>query len=108
MVFDPPLDVARSSEGRAWITTYPEHGRISLTYRVQADEQRSLLEIYLADVEVPQQYGLIYHLVVNRFTTFGTWPEKYSYRAEIDLQTGANAAAWHKASADATGSDATE
>ncbi|WP_246956416.1 hypothetical protein [Brachybacterium sp. Marseille-Q7125] len=46
--------------------------------------------------------------VVNRFTTFGTWPKKYSYRAEIDLQPGANAAAWHNASADATGSDATE
>lgn len=95
--FGPPLDVTRAGEGRFTVTSHPEMGTISGPYRVTIDGELTHLEIDIDSVTPPRQRGLLYKLIINERTTFGTWPKDYHYEALIDRRGGAVEASWRNA-----------
>lgn len=94
IVFEPALDVTRTGQGRVTVTTYPEHGVIGAEYRVTRDGGTARLAIDMDEVTVPRQPDLLYRLIINERTLFGTWPKEYRYRGDFDLDAGTVEAAW--------------
>lgn len=97
IAFDPPLDPAAPAEGRITMTSHPEMGSVAGPYRVEVDGEVSRLRFEIDDVEVPRQRGLLYLLIVNERTAFGTWPTEYRYEATIDRGADTIDARWFNA-----------
>lgn len=97
MVFDPPLDLAVATEGRVTVTGYPEMGVIAGPYVTMLDGDRTELTFDIDEVTVPRQRGVLYRLIVNERTVFGTWPKAYQYRAVFDRGAGSVDAEWSNA-----------
>lgn len=94
VLLEPALDLTTTTTGGVTITPPPGFGRISGTYRVVASGSTAELTLTIDEVEVPRQRDVIYRLIVNRSTMFGTWPQGYHYQARFDLDTGTVDATW--------------
>ena len=94
LTFTPPLDIARDGQGRLTIASHPELGAVGAAYHVRTFGGTTEFTMRVDDVTVPRQRDLIYRMIVNERTLFGTWPKGYHYRATIDRATGDIDATW--------------
>ncbi|MDO5499409.1 MAG: hypothetical protein Q4F67_06985 [Propionibacteriaceae bacterium] len=94
IVFDPALDLSASGTGRLTMSSHPDRGLVGGPYEVSSDGTTARITLAIDQVQVPRQRGLLYRLIVNDSSMFGTWPKAYSYAATIHRDSGAIDARW--------------